>query len=114
MLKPSFHCPLMDQLADPGGFWKSAGNPDFCKRVHSEMRSAAFCGPSDTNGVVPAVTAPTVPGPGVRILEQWRTVVPKNSVWLQNFDFDVPGTEDRFRSYSMAIYRREQAAKVAL
>lgn len=67
MLKPSFHFPLMDQLIDPSGFWQSAGILGFCKCIPLEMRSAASCGPSDINGAVPAVTAPTVPGPGVRI-----------------------------------------------
>lgn len=59
----SFSFPLIDQLTSPGGFWVSAGDPDFCKRI-PELRSAASCGPSDKTGAVPAVTAPTVPGPG--------------------------------------------------
>ena len=33
-----------------------------------ECDSAISCGPSDVNGAASAVTAPSVPGPGVRIL----------------------------------------------
>lgn len=55
--------PLINQLTSPDGFWVCAGNPNFCKRI-PELRSAASCGPSDKTGIVSAVTAPTVPGPG--------------------------------------------------
>lgn len=65
MLKPSFHYPLVDQLVHPRGFWSSAGDPSFCKIIRSDYLPPV-CGPSGFNGANLAVTAPSVPDPGVR------------------------------------------------
>lgn len=70
-------------------------NPSF----QSPDGRSCLCGPSDVNDS-PLCSDSVVPGPGVRIPEY--------------FNFDVPGTEVRFHDYCMAIYLREQAAKVAL
>ena len=101
MLNPSIRYPLIQQLTRPAGYWLSAGTLDFCKRF-SEMRSAAPCGPSDKNGAVPAVTAPTVPGPGVRILRP-----------LQQFRADLDRDVDRIIAESEAKRLARCASGVA-
>lgn len=67
MLKPSILFALSRQIEHPSGFWVSAGDSSFCKRVHPEMRSAADCDPLDVSGAVPAVTAPAVSSSGGHI-----------------------------------------------